>query len=70
MSTAEAICTIIGSAIALLSTEAGLVWWAYKQGQKRAEDRAKIEALERGLREVRAEVATRQLKRRWWRLFG
>lgn len=66
MSTAVAIFTIIGTVIALLSTEAGLVWWAYKQGQKRAEDKAKIEALERGLLEIRAEVTTRQRKRRWW----
>jgi hypothetical protein len=66
MSTVEAICTVVGTAIALLSTVAGLVWWAYKQGQQRAEDRAKIEALERGLLEIRAEVTTRQRKRRRW----
>lgn len=66
MNTAEAIFTIIGITVGLLSAGAGLVWWAYKQGQDTGKDKAKIEALERDLLEIRAAVATQQQKRRWW----
>lgn len=65
MSTAGVIFTIIGASIAGLSAVAGLVWWAYKRGQaagtQRAEDRAKIEALERQV----AELTAQPPKRRW-----
>ena len=52
---------------ALVSAALGLWWWAYKQGMREAEDKAKIEALERGLVEVRAELANRRTRR--WRLW-
>lgn len=65
MNTAAAIFTIIGTSIAGLSTVVGLMWWSYKRGQaagtERAEDKAKIEALERRV----AELTAQPPKRRW-----
>lgn len=65
MNTAGVIFTIIGTSIAGLSAIAGLMWWAYKRGQaagkQRAEDKAKIEALERQVAELTAQPS----KRRW-----
>jgi Tfp pilus assembly protein PilO len=46
---------------------AGLVWWAYQRGQAaathRAEDRARIEALERQLTQTGKELAALQSRR-------
>jgi hypothetical protein len=67
--------TVVGTSVAVLCALAGLVWWAYKRGQAagaekagrdaaRAEDQAKIDALERQLAETRAELAAIQPRRR------
>ncbi len=78
MGAAEAGAAILSAAVALLVALASLMWWAYKRGEAAgearaerragerslAEDKAKIEALERRLGEVLAQLASRQPKRR------
>ena len=78
MSTAEAVAAILSATVPLLVALAGLTWWAYKRGEAAgeakaerragerslAEDKAKIEALERRLGEILAELASLQPKRR------
>jgi hypothetical protein len=68
MNAAELLCTILGTVVTVLVALASLVWWAYKRGiaagKERAEDKAKIEGLERQLAETRAELAAMQPKRR------
>jgi hypothetical protein len=53
----EQVFVIIGTVVAVVGSVAGLVWWAYRRGQaaatQRAEDRARIEALERQLAALR-----------------
>jgi hypothetical protein len=64
---AEAVFVIIGTVVAVVGSVAGLVWWAYRGGQaaatQRAEDKARIEALERRLAETRKELAALQSRR-------
>lgn len=68
MSFAEAVFVILGTAVTMLSALGALLWWVYQRGQaagaERAEDKAKIEALERLLAETRAELSELQPKRR------
>jgi len=75
MSVTLVVFTAVGTSVALLCALASLLWWAYKRGQAdgaekagrdaaRAEDQAKIEALERQLAETRAELSAIQPKRR------
>jgi hypothetical protein len=68
MSVAEAVFAILGTAVTTLSTLGALMWWVYKRGQaagaERAEDKAKIEALERLLTDTRTELFALQAKRR------
>ena len=58
---------IIGTVVAVAGSVGGLVWWAYRRGQatatQRAEDKARIEALERKLTETRKELAALQTRR-------
>jgi hypothetical protein len=50
----EAVFVIIGTVVTVVTSIAGLVWWAYRGGQaaatQRAEDKARIEALQRELK--------------------
>jgi uncharacterized iron-regulated membrane protein len=68
MSVAEAVFAILGTAVTMLSALGALLWWVYKRGQaagaERAEDKAKINALERMLDDTRAELSALQPKRR------
>jgi len=68
MSVAEAVVAILGTAVTTLSALGALLWWVYKRGRaagaERAEDKAKIEALERLLTDTRAEISARQGKRK------
>jgi hypothetical protein len=68
MSVVMVVFAILGTTVTVLAALAGLVWWAYKRGQAagtdragrdaaRAEDVAKIEALQRQLAETRADLA-------------
>jgi flagellar basal body-associated protein FliL len=63
----EVVFVIIGTVVAVAGSVAGLVWWAYRRGQaaatQRAEDKARIEALERQLTETRKELAALQSRR-------
>jgi hypothetical protein len=63
----EVVFVIIGTVVAVAGSAAGLVWWAYRRGQaaatQRAEDKARIEALERQLTETRKELAALQTRR-------
>jgi uncharacterized membrane protein YebE (DUF533 family) len=63
----EAVFVVIGTVVALVGSVAGLAWWAYRRGQaaatQRAEDKARIEALERQLTETRKELAALQTRR-------
>lgn len=59
MSIVVAIFAILGSAATALGGLAGLLWWTYKRGMEegkrqagQAEDKAKIEALERQVAEL------------------
>jgi hypothetical protein len=65
--TIEAVFVIIGTVVALAGSVAGLVWWAYRRGQaaatQRADDKARIEALERQLAETRTELAALRSRR-------
>jgi len=65
--TTEAVFVIIGTIVAVVGSVAGLVWWAYLRGQaaaaQSAEDRARIEALERQLTKTRKELAALQSRR-------
>ena len=64
----EAVFVVIGAVVTVVGSDAGLVWWAYRRGQeaamRRAEGKARIEALERRLAEIRKEFAElrRQLR--------
>jgi hypothetical protein len=68
MSTAQGIAAVLGAIVPLLVALASLLWWAYRRGEAagmaKAEGRAKIEALERLLRETRTELASLQPRRR------
>lgn len=63
----EAISVVIGTVFTVAGSVAGLVWWAYRRGQaagaQRAEDTARIEALERQLIETRRELAALESRR-------
>jgi hypothetical protein len=71
MSVVMVVFAILGTTVTVLVALAGLVWWAYKRGQAagadkagrdaaRAEDVAKIEALQRQLTETRTDLADTQ----------
>jgi hypothetical protein len=78
MTTAEALAAILSATVPMLAAVASLLWWAYKRGEAAgeakaerraderslAEDKARIEALERRLGEILAELASLQPKRR------
>lgn len=63
----EAVFVIIGTVVAMVGSVAPLGWWAYRRGQaaatQRAEDKARIEALERQITETRKELAALQSRR-------
>ncbi len=74
MGIAEAVAAILSATVPLLVALAGLTWWAYKRGEAAgeakaerragerslAEDKAKIETLERRLGEILANLASMQ----------
>jgi type VI protein secretion system component VasK len=74
MGTAEAVAAILSATVPLLVALAGLIWWAYRRGEAAgeakaerragerslAEEKAKIEALDRRLGEILAELASMQ----------
>lgn len=78
MSSAEAVAAILNGTVPLLAALAGLLWWTYRRGEvsgaertrreaierSQAEDKVKIATLERLLAETRAELASRQPKRK------
>jgi len=78
MSIAEAIAAILSAIVPLLVALASLMWWAYRRGEaageekaerragerSQAEDKAKIEALERQLGKILTELASIQPRRR------
>jgi len=75
MNTVEVIFTVLGTAVTGLGAFGSLLWWAYRRGESagseragrdaaRAEDKARIAALEQSLTKTRAEVAALQPRRR------
>ncbi|MFZ0227471.1 MAG: hypothetical protein WAL41_11105 [Mycobacterium sp.] len=75
MNTVEAIFTVLGTAVTGLGAFGSLLWWAYRRGESagseracrdaaRAEDKARIVALEQSVTKTRAEVAALQPRRR------
>jgi hypothetical protein len=65
VSTAVAFFAILSSAVTVIGTQAGLMWWAYKRGEEagerkagQVEDRTKIEALEQQLAATQAKLAS------------
>lgn len=63
MSVAEAIAAILSAAVPLL-VALGLLWWAYRRGEAAGAEKARREALEQVVGEIRAELASIQAKRR------
>ena len=63
----DTIYALIGTIITGLSVVGSLVWWAYRRGQRagaqRAEDTARIKALEVQLTETRRQLVALQVKR-------
>ena len=68
MTMAEEIAVIVSAIVPLIVALTSLLWWAYRRGEaagmEKAVGKAKIEALERLLTEMRAELASLQ-PRRW-----
>ena len=66
---------LLAAIVTVLASVGGLSWWSYKRGRAagkeqadrdaaRAEDQARIEALERQLDETKAELVSLQQRRR------
>jgi hypothetical protein len=78
MGIAEAILAILSASVTVLGGLGSLLWWAYRRGQvsgaerakheaeqrAQAEENAKIEALQKLVIEMRAELVSMQPKRR------
>jgi hypothetical protein len=64
MGTAEAVFAILSASATALGVLGGLLWWVYKRGQASGAEKAKREALEQVVAEIRTQLSATQPKRR------